>query len=191
MVSCPATRIVALPATLTGSIGVLGGKFVTAGLLAKVGLSHDAVEQGERARMWSLRRGFTTDERDRLNAEMDAIYADFVAKVAAGRGRSVADIESIARGRVWTGRDAYEIGLVDDLGGLRDATRIACQLAGLPTDAPLLPALHLPLLARLGQPRNSDDPRALVGTSVPSLAGLRSTVAPEGIQLRMPDIRLA
>ena len=135
-------------------------------------------------------RWFTQREMARMNAEIDAVYADFVAKVAAGRGRTVAEIEPIARGRVWTGRDAYEIGLVDDLGGLRDAARIARRLAGLSDDAPVLPALHLPLPARLGQPRSSDDPRALIGAPLPSLAELRSALEVSGIQLRMPDIRL-
>ena len=102
-VACPADRIVALPSTLTGSIGVLGGKFVTSELWEKVGLDHRGRRARRAARMWSARRGFTDDERERLNAEIDAIYADFVAKVAAGRGRTVADVEPLARGRVWTG----------------------------------------------------------------------------------------
>lgn len=189
-VACPADRIVSLPSTLTGSIGVLSGKFVTSGLLDKVGLTEGSVERGERARMWSARRTFTEEERERLNVEVDTIYADFVAKVAAGRGRTVAEIEPLARGRVWTGRDAYEIGLVDELGGLRDATRIARRLSGLSDDAPLKPAIHLPLPARLGQPRNSDDPRALLAAPVPSLTELTALVDASGIQLRMPDIRL-
>ena len=190
-VSCPANAIVALPATLTGSIGVLGGKFVVNGLLDRIGLSTGAVQQGEHARMWSARRGFDEAERDRLDAELDAIYTAFVAKVAAGRGRAVAEIEPLARGRVWTGRDAYDRGLVDELGGLRDAARTARRLAGLPVDAPLVPALHLPLIARLSQPRNSDDPRALMSTALPTTTDLRALVGPmSGVQLRMPDIRL-
>lgn len=190
-VSCPANAIVALPATLTGSIGVLGGKFVVNGLLDRIGLSTGAVQQGEHARMWSARRGFDEAERDRLDAELDAIYTAFVAKVAAGRGRAVAEIEPLARGRVWTGRDAYDRGLVDELGGLRDAARTARRLAGLPVDAPLVPALHLPLIARLSQPRNSDDPRALMSTALPTTTDLRALVGSmSGVQLRMPDIRL-
>ena len=143
-VACPADRIVALPSTLTGSIGVLGGKFVTSELWEKIG--SDLRRPSSRASGPGCGRraaGFTDDERERLNAEIDAIYADFVAKVAAGRGRTVADIEPLARGRVWTGRDAYEIGLVDELGGLRDAVRIARRLsraarrrAGHPRTAP-------------------------------------------------------
>ena len=191
-VSCPATAIVALPTTLTGSIGVLGGKFVISGLLDRLGLSTGAVQEGEHARMWSLRRGFDDGERERLDAELDAIYAGFVAKVAAGRGRTVAEIEPLARGRVWTGRDAYDRGLVDQLGGLREAVTTARRLADLPADAPVVPAVHLPLIARLSQPRNSDDPRAQVREVVPSAADVKALTGLDagGIQLRMPDIRL-
>jgi protease-4 len=147
--------------------------------------------------MYSTRRPFTDSERERLAASIDTIYADFVAKVASGRGRTVADIEPLARGRVWTGRDAHEIGLVDELGGLRDAARIARRLSGLPDDAPVTPALHLPVLARLGQPRNSEDPRALLAAPLPSLTELgahihraQGLLGTDGIQLRMPDVRL-
>ncbi len=189
-VACPADRIVALPSTLTGSIGVLGGKFVTAELMDRLGLSTGAVEQGDRARMWSTRRSFTDAERERLDAEMDAIYADFVAKVATGRGRTVAEIEPLARGRVWTGRDAYERGLVDELGGLRDAVRTARRLAGLSDDAPVAPAVHLPLPARWIPARSSDDPRSLVSATVPTLTELTASLATSGIQLRMPDLRV-
>lgn len=189
-VACPADRIVALPSTLTGSIGVLGGKFVTEELMTRLGLGTGAVEQGDRARMWSPRRSFTDDERERLDAEMDAIYADFVAKVATGRGRTVAEVEPLARGRVWTGRDAYERGLVDELGGLRDAVRTARRLAGLPDDAPVAPALHLPLPARWIPARSSDDPRSLVSATVPTLTELTASLGAGGIQLRMPDLRV-
>jgi protease-4 len=158
-ISCPAEVIVALPATLTGSIGVLGGKLVVANLLERLGVSTGAVQQGAHALMYSARRGFSEDERARFAATVDAIYHDFVGKVAEGRRRPVADIEAVARGRVWTGRDALEAGLVDELGGLRDAVRIARKRANLPEDAPVLGAIRIPPLARLSRPRNSEDPR--------------------------------
>ena len=171
-VSCPADVIVALPATLTGSIGVFGGKMVVAELLERLGLGTGSVAHGAHALMYSPRRRFDAVERERLAAGVDAIYADFVAKVAAGRGRTVAEIESIARGRVWTGADALGIGLVDELGGLRHAVRVARERAGLPGDAPLRPALHLSPAARAGRPRNSEDPRAQLRTGGwPAAAG--------------------
>ncbi|MCR6492629.1 signal peptide peptidase SppA [Cellulomonas sp. P24] len=177
-VACPADVVVALPSTLTGSIGVFGGKAVVSDLLERVGLTTGTVSRGERALMYSARRGFTDDERERLGASLDAIYDDFVAKVAQGRHRPVAEIAEIARGRVWTGSDARDVGLVDELGGLRDAVRIARSRAGLPDDAPVRPALHVPLAARLGRPRNSEDPRAVAGTT--GLAGLTGLVGTDG-----------
>jgi len=196
-VACPADVVVALPSTLTGSIGVFGGKVVVRELLDRVGLTTGTVAQGERALMYSARRGFTDGERERLGASLDAIYDDFVTKVAQGRRRPVAEIEGIARGRVWTGSDAREIGLVDELGGLRDAVRIARSRAGLPDDAPVRPALHVPLTARLGRPRNSEDPRAATGSVLAGLdavAGLDALAVvlglPTSAVLRMPSVRV-
>ncbi|GAA1833817.1 signal peptide peptidase SppA [Microlunatus capsulatus] len=191
-IAAPADVVVALPGTLTGSIGVFGGKFVVTDLLDRAGLTTGAVQQGEHARMYSSRKPFGEQERERLAATVDAIYDDFVGKVAAGRGRPVAEIEPLARGRVWTGRDALEHGLVDELGGLRDAVRIARQRAGLPDDAPVGPAVHLPAAARLGRPRNSEDPRAASAvTAWPGLTDLtRALGLPAGSELTMPGIRL-
>ena len=82
----------------------------------------------------------------------------------------------VARGRVWSGRDALEIGLVDVLGGLRDAVRIARERAGLPDDAPVVRAGHVPLLARLGTATNSEDPRAVTGVGLPGRRDLAAVV---------------
>ena len=199
-IACPAEVIVALPATLTGSIGVLGGKLVVDGLLERIGVSTGTVQQGERALMYSSRRGFSEDERARFAATIDAIYSEFVAKVAAGRKRAVAEIEAVARGRVWTGRDALDAGLVDELGGLRHAIRIARTRASLPDDAPVLGAIHIPPLARLSRPRNRDDPRTWMATTtlpvmgsgrIKDLADVAAALGlPVDATLRMPDIYL-
>jgi protease-4 len=188
-IACPADVIVALPSTLTGSIGVFGGKMVVSGLLDRVGLTTGTVAYGARSLMFSTRRGFSDDERERLAATIDAIYDDFVGKVARGRRRSVAEIEKVARGRVWTGRDAVGIGLVDELGGLRDAIRIARSRSGLPADAPVSRAPHVSPLARLGHAKNSDDPRALVGATIPGLSEMAAALGlPATAELRMPSI---
>ena len=191
-IAAPADVIVALPATLTGSIGVFGGKFVVADLLDRVGITSEAVDQGAHASMFSARRRFSDDERSRLAHTIDAIYDDFVAKVAGGRGRSVDEMDALARGRVWTGRDALEVGLVDELGGLHDAVRIARERAGLPDDAPVRPAVKLAPAARLGRPRNSEDPRmAAAAISWPGLGDLATALGlPVGTELRMPALRL-
>jgi protease-4 len=198
-IACPADVIVALPATLTGSIGVYGGKLVVDSLLERLGVSTGTVQQGAHALMYSARRSFTEDERTRFAATVDAFYNDFVAKVAEGRQRPVADIEAVARGRVWTGRDALEAGLVDELGGLRDAVRIARERANLPEDAPVLGAIRIPPLARLSRPRNSEDPRTWVRTALPwavtgSMKDLTDMATALGLPvdatLRMPAIHL-
>jgi protease-4 len=189
-IACPADVIVALPATLTGSIGVFGGKVVVSELLDRLGLTTGTVSHGARSLMYSSRRGFTADERERLAATLDAIYDDFVAKVAHGRGRPVAEIEAIARGRVWTGSDALGVGLVDELGGLRDAVRIARSRAGLPADAPLRRAVHVAPLARLRRPKSSDDPRALMSATLPGFSELAALALPAASTLRMPSIRV-
>jgi protease-4 len=188
-IACPAEVIVALPSTLTGSIGVLGGKMVVRELFDRLGLTTGTVSYGARSLMFSARRGFSDDERVRLAATIDAIYDDFVAKVALGRGRPVAEIEGIARGRVWTGSDALGIGLVDELGGLRDAVRIARFRSGLPADAPVRHALHVAPLARLGRAKNTEDPRAVVSATIPGLSDIAAALGlPSTAGLRMPTI---
>lgn len=192
-IACAADVIVALPATLTGSIGVLGGKLVMNDLLERMGLTTGTVEQGARSLMYSARRGFGDDERVRLAAIIDVLYDDFVAKVAEGRHRTVAEIEAVARGRVWTGRDAMDAGLVDELGGLREATKIARKRAELPEDAPVLHPIHISPVAKLRRPRNSEDPRAAALASVPSLRLSDVAAAldlPTDAALRMPNIRI-
>jgi protease-4 len=190
-IACPADVIVALPATLTGSIGVFGGKLVVRELIERLGLTTGTLAHGSRALMHSTRRGFTAEEREKLGALLDAVYGDFVAKVAQGRGRSRDEVELIARGRVWTGSDAVGVGLVDQLGGLHDAARIARSRSGLPEDAPMRRAVRVPLLARFGRPRNSEDPRAAIGMALPGLA--KTIAAPGGstpTTLMMPSITI-
>ena len=188
-IACPADVIVALPSTLTGSIGVLGGKVVVRDLLDRLGLTTGTVSRGARSTMFSARRGFSDGELERLAATLDAVYDDFVAKVAQGRGRPAAEIEKIARGRVWTGSDALDIGLVDEIGGLRHALRIARSRAGLPADAPVRHALHVAPVARLGRARNTEDPRAVLTATLP---GLPDVAAALGLStpatLQMPSI---
>lgn len=173
-VACPADVIVALPATLTGSIGVLGGKVVVTGLLDRLGLSTDRVGHGEHALMGSAREEFTEAQVRMLDEELDRIYADFVAKVAAGRRMAPEAVEAVARGRVWTGADALRLGLVDELGGMRSAYRIAQARGDLPKSAPLRPALHVPALRRWGRPRSSDDPRASAPAGLTGLGAAAS-----------------
>lgn len=192
-IACPADVIVAQPATITGSIGVLGGKVVVADLLERAGLSTGVVSHGGSARMYSLRKGFTDDERERLSAMLDRVYAEFVQKVADGRKMTFDAVHEVARGRIWSGVDAAGNGLVDTLGGLRDAADIARKKAGLRSDARVRPAVHIPPLDRLGRPKSSDDPRAASSSALAwgDLAGLAAGLGLPGAgPLMMPAIRL-
>jgi protease-4 len=134
-VSMGADAIVANPGTITGSIGVVTGKLVARELKDRLGVGSDSVRTNANADAWSPNAPFTDAQQAHVEAEADLFYADFVERVAAGRGLSVKDVEAVARGRVWTGADAKEHGLVDELGGLRTAVTRAKVAAGLDADA--------------------------------------------------------
>jgi protease-4 len=156
-VAMGADTIVAQPGTITGSIGVLSGKVVTAELLDRLGIGTDAVAEGRQARMFSPRVGFDDEQWRRLEAWLDRVYADFVGKVADARGLTRERAHELARGRVWTGADAYERGLVDELGGLRRAAELARERAGLPADAELRRWPPRRPADRLSPPKSSED----------------------------------
>jgi|tagenome__1003787_1003787.scaffolds.fasta_scaffold20923646_2 protease-4 len=156
-VAAPATVIVAQPGTLTGSIGVVVGKPVIGDLLGRLGIGLGSVEQGAHARMYAPTRDFTEDEWTRVNHFLDRVYDDFVGKVAEGRDLPRDRVDSLARGRVWTGADAHERGLVDELGGLSTALELARKKAGLATDAPVRVYPHVSPLDRLRPAESSED----------------------------------
>ncbi|ETK31905.1 signal peptide peptidase SppA [Microbispora sp. ATCC PTA-5024] len=156
-VSMAADLIVAQPGTLTGSIGVFGGKPVVGELLGKLGVVTEAVTEGANAGMFSTSREFSDAQWARVNAWLDRIYDDFVGKVAEGRGISRERAHELARGRVWTGADASGNGLVDELGGLEDALALARKKAGLAVDAPVRTYPRLHPLERLRPAESSED----------------------------------
>jgi protease IV len=124
-IAMPAHAIVAQPATLTGSIGVVLVRFVLDGTLDKLGINIETVKQGRYADLFSPVRPFTPDERKKVGTLMQATYDAFVEKAAAGRNTTPERIDAIAQGRVWTGKQAKDLGLVDELGGLDRALAIA------------------------------------------------------------------
>jgi protease IV len=134
-VSMGADAIVANPGTITGSIGVLTGKLVARDLKDRLGVGSDAVRTNANADAWSVNAPFTPAQHAQVEAEADLVYDDFVQRVAQGRHLSVEAVEAVARGRIWTGADALDHGLVDELGGLQAAVRRAKVLAGLDEDA--------------------------------------------------------
>jgi protease-4 len=134
-IAMPAHAIVAEPSTLTGSIGVVLTKFVIDGTLKKLGLNMEGVSRGKYANMYSPVRPFSPEERARMAENMQATYDTFVEKAAQGRNTTPERIDAIGQGRVWTGRQAKEIGLVDELGGLDRAIALAKQRAKIAQDA--------------------------------------------------------
>lgn len=143
-VAAPAHKIVALPGTVTGSIGVVSGKLILTGLWDKLGINWDGVEAGAAAGYWSMNRDFSPEEWARLQASLDRVYADFTGKVAAGRSMAPEAVAAVAKGQVWTGEDAKELGLVDELGGLGDALALAAEAAGAPGQRPEVKVLPEP-----------------------------------------------
>ncbi|MFW6078499.1 MAG: signal peptide peptidase SppA [Gemmatimonadota bacterium] len=134
-IALAADRIVAHPSTLTGSIGVAGGKLVTTEFWRRLGVRWGEVRAGEHAGMASPLRDYSESEWARVQEELDRIYADFVAKVAEARGIDLERARELARGRVWTGEQAHGFGLVDELGGLPLAFALAREAADLAPDA--------------------------------------------------------
>ena len=133
-VSMSADAIVANPGTITGSIGVVTGKLVARELKDRLGVGSDSVRTNANADAWSINQPFTDEQHAHVEAEADLFYTDFVERVAVGRKLTVEAVDAIARGRVWTGADALERGLVDELGGLRAAVNRAKVLIGLDAD---------------------------------------------------------
>ncbi len=150
-------QVFAEEASITGSIGVIAGKPVLQNLYTQLGIGKDIITRGRRAALFSDYLTFTPAEQERLNLEVQAFYHDFVDKVADCRGLSVAAVELLAEGRVWSGRQAWARSLVDTLGGLEEAIAAARQHIGIAPDRPVRlvrfprpPSLwHVPGLRRL------------------------------------------
>jgi protease IV len=129
-----ADAIVAEPSTLTGSIGVYNGKMSFSDLYDKVGLSVETVERGQYADLLTVSRAYTPEERDKIAEMVEDFYSSFISKAAQGRGVEPEEIDRVARGRVWTGAQALEVGLVDEVGGFRAALEVAKLKAGIEPD---------------------------------------------------------
>jgi protease IV len=151
-VAMGANHVVALPSTITGSIGVLAGKAVTEEFWERFGISWDTIRIGGNATIWSPIYDFSEEEWQRLQVSLDRIYLDFTTKVAQSRNLTMEQVDQAARGRIWSGSDALRLGLVDELGGFEAAIRAARRLAEIPEDErvrlEIFPARR-PLLAQL------------------------------------------
>lgn len=192
-IAAPATRIFADPNTITGSIGVFGVIPYTGKMLEnKLGLTFDRASTNKHAVMTTNRK-LTDEEMTIIQKGVDDIYLQFKQRVAAGRGMTVEQVNVVARGRVWTGRDALRIGLVDELGGLKDAIAYAAKEAGI-TDKKVL---YYPLVKKdkfgeiLEQLEESEEIKTSTNTQIPqSLVHyynqLKKLESYQGMQMRMP-----
>jgi len=188
-VAMAADKIVAQPGTITASIGVLGGKMLTSGLWDKVGLSWDEVHQGNNATMFTGTHDYTPAEWARFEAWLDRVYVDFTNKVADGRKLPKQKVLEIAKGRIWSGQDAKNLGLVDELGGYDTALNLARKAANIADGEdvrivvyPRPKTLFQSLLQRQG-PDNSD--KEAVGQT---LARILEIVQPMARQLEAAGV---
>ena len=133
-IAAPAHVVVAQPGTITGSIGVVAGKLAYGDTLEKFGVNVGTVTDGEMAGMNSPFTPYSDETRARVQEQIDAVYETFLKRVADGRGMLIDDVHAIAQGRVWTGRQAKTLGLVDELGGMREAVAVAKERAGIDAD---------------------------------------------------------
>ncbi len=205
-VAAAANKIVAQPGTITGSIGVLGGKMLTTGLWDKLGLSWDEIHTSTNATLWSSTHDYTPEQWERLQGWLDRVYDDFTTKVSAGRQLPKEKVLEIAKGRIWTGEDAKERGLVDELGGFPVALRLTREAIGRTADAPIRlklfperPAPWEALLARLlGDEDESSDPSeatALLGRALRLVQPILHLARTLGLTARpdvltMPEVRI-
>ena len=171
-VSAAASHIVARENTVTGSIGVILTRPVAAGLFGDLGVNPVSVERGARSNLLDPRREPTADELSVLRAQLASVYDEFKDRVVRGRGMDPAKLEDLAGGRVWTGAEALERGLVDEVGGLREALKKARSLAGMDgDDAGTLLKITAPASAR---PSPGEPVREAVDAVLEALAELKA-----------------
>ncbi|HEY1797745.1 MAG TPA: signal peptide peptidase SppA [Stellaceae bacterium] len=199
-IAAPADKIVAEPATLTGSVGVLAGKIVLTGLMQKLGVNFTAIGHGANAGMFSAVDDFSPEAKQRLSDMLDRIYAGFKDHVASGRRLTPDAVEAIAKGRVWSGEDAKKNGLVDALGGYEVALKLTKEAAEIPADAPVdlvtFPARKNPVTEFIDRIAGKDkDDRGMVGSRFAGLVALIERVgalaaAPGTVEMpRIGEIR--
>jgi protease-4 len=190
-ISAPASRIVAQPGTITGSIGVLAGKLAASDAWSRVGIDWGELHEGRNATFSVALHPYTDSERARVEATLDSIYEEFKRRVADARSMGPAEVEELARGRVWTGAQALARGLVDELGGLHRAVELARELAEIPADAPVKLEVF-PAKRAIPRPERKEgsDPVSVVAETLLSLArAVRHVGNGPSVELRMSEPR--
>lgn len=181
-VSANADKIVALPATITGSIGVLGGKVALEDTFAKIGYNIEGITiGGDYAGAYSADEPFNQGQRAAYRGQLEDIYEDFTSRVAEGRNIPIERVKEIAKGRVWTGSQAKDIGLVDELGGIMKAIDVAKEIAEIEPDA----KIHLKSFPRAKS--TSEQLEEIFGGSVE----MSENLAAMSEVMQMPEVQAA
>jgi protease IV len=197
-VACAANKIVAQPGTITGSIGVLGGKPVARALWNRLGVTFDEVHTSKNATFFSGLHRYDESEWAQLQAWLDRVYAQFKERVAQGRAMTDEQVEAVAKGRIWSGERAKELGLVDELGGYATAVRLAREEAGIAADE----AIELAVFPRPktffesvfdDPPESSDDvvmtaAASQVPTTLARWQSIVRTLEAAGLSLSEPEV---
>lgn len=191
-IACPATRIIAQPNTITGSIGVYGVVPNISGLLKEhLGLSFDEVNTNANSGFGDITRPLSDFERTEMTKYVNDFYQQFLTRVSEGRDMSKEDVDAVGQGRVWTGTDALEIGLVDELGGLERAIEIAAEEAGLEKyrirELPILKDPFVRIMEQLsGEARMESHLQSEMGSMYYYYESLKKVSELQGTQARLP-----
>jgi protease-4 len=187
-VSSPADRIFAEAGSITGSIGVVGMKFVVGGAMEKLGITTHATQRGKSAGTLSMTHGYSKEEEETVRKSMTAVYETFKQRVTEGRGKALkSELEALAGGRVYSGKEALEIGLVDEIGGLREAIIHAKRVTKLPKlEVKLLPEPRSPIEGLFAKPDKDETEIIRAGASPPASLRLRQMLAATGILDALP-----
>lgn len=193
--SVAGSSIVAQPTSITGSIGVYGGKLNILGLYRKVGLNVETVSRGKHAEMMSPFKDFSSEESAAFQNSMLHVYRTFVDRVADGREMKEQDVDAIAQGRVWSGLSAARNGLVDELGGIEKAVEVAKRLSGVPADekvaVEIYPKVEKTFLQRVFSEMVNDDWEESALRVLPGISTLLDAAAlPSGVALAWLPYRI-
>jgi len=195
-IALAADKIVAQPGTITGSIGVFGGKMVTKGFWKKLGVTWDEVHTSQNADAWTMIKDFTPAEKARFEEWLDRVYDDFTSKVSQGRKLTREAVEKIAKGKIWTGEDAKKIGLVDELGGYPTALKTIRIALKLSDDAPIKLKVYpkqkslLRLVSDLKVADDGDENAAVIARTLERLQMIAKTVKSLGPSSQSDILRM-
>jgi protease IV len=193
-IGCPATKIMAEPTTITGSIGVWTAIPNLKGLMNnKLGITFDNAKTNENADFISVMQPLTPYQRNVLQEDIDSVYVTFANRVADGRGMTFEEVDAIGQGRIWAGTDALENGLIDTLGGLTDAIQFAAKLANLDQYEVMdLPRQKDPFEQLMDELMGKKSPEVYLkdalGTDYQYIEAIRKVRDIDGIQAALPFV---